>query len=158
MAALGRAAFSQVSVGAALRRLRCSGGRRALCWLGAAPVLVKAQDGSNGARHLLRKANSCLWRLSLEQTSAHGVESPRQQKKSHSTLQFWICRQIPSAFWRIPSTSSFIDSSLMCCSRNSGIRGDGGNWITAGSRLTETETHLQDLVEAIVLLHDLLLL
>lgn len=30
------------------------------------------------------------------------------------TLQLFICRQMPSAFWRISSMSSFIESSLMC--------------------------------------------
>lgn len=70
VAALGRAAFSQVSVGAALRSLRRSGGCRGLRSLGAALVPAKAQDGSNGARHLLGKAKSRSsapkWRLWLE--------------------------------------------------------------------------------------------
>lgn len=30
------------------------------------------------------------------------------------SLQLFICRQMPSAFWRISSMSSFIESSLMC--------------------------------------------
>lgn len=33
------------------------------------------------------------------------------------TLQLFICRQMPSAFWRISSMSSFIESSLMCCNK-----------------------------------------
>lgn len=39
----------------------------------------------------------------------------RQKTLAALTLQLLICRQMPSAFCRISSTSSFMESSLMCC-------------------------------------------
>lgn len=61
--------------------------------------------------------------------------------------------------------SSFIDSSLMCCNTNTvrsmetGPAGRQGPPVCLSfGRWTATEAHLQDLIETIVLLHDLLLL
>ncbi len=37
------------------------------------------------------------------------------------TLQLFICRQMPSDFWRISSISSFIESSLMCWNKKTTV-------------------------------------
>lgn len=42
------------------------------------------------------------------------MDVPRQKTLPALTLQLLICRQMPSAFCRISSMSSFMESSLMC--------------------------------------------